>query len=92
MQDRARFVALDGGLNVRDLGGYPAADGRRLRWGLVYRSDSLHALTPGDLARLESELGIRDVVDLRTTAERVAEPSRGPRRASTARLGRTGRE
>lgn len=74
---RDRLVALEGCLNFRDLGGYPAADGRRLRWGLVYRSDSLHALTPRDLARLGADLRIRDVVDLRTPAERAAEPSRG---------------
>jgi protein-tyrosine phosphatase len=77
MDPRDRLVPLDGCLNFRDLGGYPAAEGRRLRWGLVYRSDSLHALTARDLERLEDELRIRTVVDLRTSGERAAEPSRG---------------
>ena len=71
---RGRIVPLEGCLNFRDLGGYPTAEGRRLRWGCVYRSDSLHALTPGDLDRLETDLRIRDVVDLRTPGERAAEP------------------
>ncbi len=78
MRGRDRLVRLDGCLNFRDLGGYPTADGRRaVAWGLVYRSDSLHALTPRDLERLEADLRIREVVDLRTPAERAAEPSRG---------------
>src|SRR5690349_18304552 len=41
-----RRVDLEGCLNFRDLGGYPTADGRRIRWRHVYRSDALHHLTP----------------------------------------------
>ncbi|SOB84830.1 tyrosine-protein phosphatase [Streptomyces sp. 1331.2] len=51
--------------NFRDLGGYPAADGRSVRWGLLYRSDSLGKLTSdADLDKLRA-LGIRTVIDLR---------------------------
>ncbi|MFJ2810171.1 tyrosine-protein phosphatase [Kitasatospora sp. NPDC087271] len=51
--------------NFRDLGGYPAADGRSVRRGLLYRSDSLGKLTsPADLDRLQA-LGVRTVIDLR---------------------------
>ncbi|MEV7186274.1 tyrosine-protein phosphatase [Kitasatospora sp. NPDC093102] len=51
--------------NFRDLGGYPAAGGRSVRWGLVYRSDSLGKLgSPEDLDRLRA-LGVRTVIDLR---------------------------
>ena len=76
-ETRPRRVAMEGCLNFRDLGGYPAREGRRLRWGHLYRSDSLHALSPADLERLWRELRIGEVVDLRTAAERAAEPSRG---------------
>ncbi len=72
-----RRIDLEGCHNFRDLGGYPTAAGGTLRFGRVYRSDSLHGLTPRDLDRLESELRIRTVVDLRTPGERAAEPSRG---------------
>jgi len=68
-----RAIDLQGCLNFRDLGGYPTADGRRLRWRQLYRSDALHLLTPPDVARLRDELGVREVIDLRSTAERREE-------------------
>jgi protein-tyrosine phosphatase len=64
-----RLVVLEGCLNFRDLGGYPTADGRRLRWRQLFRSDALHGLTPADVAHLRDELGVTTVVDLRSTAE-----------------------
>lgn len=33
--------------NFRDLGGYCTQDGRTVRWGRLYRSDSLAKLQPG---------------------------------------------
>ncbi len=65
----ARFVQLEGCVNFRDLGGYPVRDGRRVRHGWVYRSDALHYMTPGDVAHVRDALGVRDVIDLRSTAE-----------------------
>ena len=50
--------------NLRDLGGYPAADGRTVAWGRLYRSDSLAGLDGDDLDRF-AQLGIRTVIDLR---------------------------
>jgi protein tyrosine/serine phosphatase len=76
MQDlaRQRLLDLEGCLNFRDLGGYRTADGRRTRWGRLFRSDALHHMTPRDVALVRDELGIRTVVDLRSTAERAGEP------------------
>ena len=45
-----RFVTLQGARNVRDLGGYETRDGRRVRWGNVFRSDELTNLTDADVA------------------------------------------
>ena len=64
-----RRIALEGCLNFRDVGGYPTADGRRVRWGLVYRSDALHHLTAADVVCMRDDLRIRTVIDLRSTAE-----------------------
>ncbi|MFF1924034.1 tyrosine-protein phosphatase [Streptomyces sp. NPDC058221] len=50
--------------NFRDLGGYRTQDGRTVRWGRLYRSDSLAKLRGADLDRFRA-LGIRTVIDLR---------------------------
>lgn len=68
-----RVLTLEGGRNFRDLGGYPTQDGRRLRWGKLYRSGSMAALTDQAYEQLAT-LGIRVVCDLRTTAERETSP------------------
>ena len=72
-----RLVPLEGTLNFRDLGGYRTGDGRRVRWGLVFRSDGLEGLTESDLAVLR-RLGIRVVHDFRFELERQRRPSRLP--------------
>jgi protein-tyrosine phosphatase len=70
---RMRLVALHGGQNFRDMGGYRSGDGRTVRWGVLYRSGSMHHLTQEDLAILR-ELGIQTIVDLRSSQEREREP------------------
>lgn len=57
--------------NFRDVGGYRTRDGRSLRWGRLYRSDSLSKLGGTDLARF-LQLGVRTVIDLRYPWEIVA--------------------
>ena len=59
-----RHVRLARVHNLRDVGGYPTTDGRRVAWGRLYRSDSLARLEGEDLRRFQ-ELGIRTVIDLR---------------------------
>jgi protein-tyrosine phosphatase len=61
-------VAAVGAPNFRDIGGYTTADGRRVRYGKVFRSGMLTGVTDHGVAALET-LGIRTVVDLRTQAE-----------------------
>src|SRR5947209_3803987 len=73
--ERERLVVLEGALNCRDLGGYPAAGERVTRWGRVYRSDALDQLTDDDLDRIEG-LGIRLVIDFRVDREVDAAPTR----------------
>lgn len=64
-----RWIPLEGCYNFRDLGGYATADGRRVRRGRLYRSDGLQLLTDADVRRIEDELGVRAVIDLRTDVE-----------------------
>lgn len=72
-----RVLPLEGGRNFRDLGGYPAAGGRHVKWGLLFRSGSMHGLTPRDYAYL-GRLGIQVVCDLRDVRERANEPVNWP--------------
>ncbi|PZF99054.1 tyrosine-protein phosphatase [Micromonospora deserti] len=66
--ERQRQISFEGLHNFRDLGGWRAADGRTVRWGLLYRSDSLGRLTGTDLDRFRA-LGVRTVIDLRYPSE-----------------------
>ncbi|MGD9373712.1 MAG: tyrosine-protein phosphatase, partial [Desulfobacterales bacterium] len=68
---------LEGSVNFRDLGGYRTLDGRRLRWGQVFRSDNLGRLTDRDIKILR-RMGIRQVCDFRTPAEVKKMPDRFP--------------
>ena len=72
-----RVLPLQGGRNFRDLGGYRTADGRTVKWGLLYRSGQMHDLTAADYAYLQ-KLGIRTVCDFRDTRERTGEPTLWP--------------
>jgi len=72
-------VRLDGTTNTRDLGGLPTTDGGRTLPGRILRSDNLQTLSSGDVGRLVEEIGLRQVIDLRTTAEILLE-GRGPLR------------
>ncbi|HTT86777.1 MAG TPA: tyrosine-protein phosphatase [Acidimicrobiales bacterium] len=63
-----RRLPLSGCFNFRDLGGYRAAGGRRLRWRTLFRADGLTRLDPAD-CRVLGELGLATVIDLRTRGE-----------------------
>jgi len=73
METPGRRVPLGGSRNCRDVGGYPTTDGRRLRYGLLFRSDL--PLLDDEPAHHLDELGLRTVIDLREPEERVARPA-----------------
>ncbi len=68
-----RWITLEGAVNVRDLGGLPIRGGGATRPRRLVRADNLQDLTETDLRVLREEIGVRDVVDLRTTSEREVE-------------------
>ena len=67
MSDRA--LALAGAFNLRDLGGLRAAGGQLVAPRRLLRADSLSHLTAEDVAVLVDEVGLRLVIDLRTSVE-----------------------
>lgn len=69
-----RLRDIEGTYNLRDTGGYTTPEGLT-RWGKLFRSDALHALTDASRAQID-ELGIKHVVDLRGESELLTSPTR----------------
>ena len=74
MREARRRIPLDGAWNVRDLGGYPTADGGSTPYGRFFRGDDITALEEPDKEALY-RAGIRTIVDLRTPGECERRPN-----------------
>lgn len=70
-----RVLPLEQGSNFRDVGGYAAAGGKHVRWGMIYRSGGQPLLTDADVQEVK-DLRIANLVDLRSDEERVIAPTR----------------
>lgn len=68
-----RHLPLEQGSNFRDIGGYATADGRRVKWGRMFRSGAMPLLTEQDYGLL-GQLKLGTIVDLRSTDERQIAP------------------
>jgi len=75
------WLELDGAVNVRDLGGLPAADGRQVAAGRLLRGDDMNDLSPADIDLLVRGIGLAVVIDLRSPAE-VRDRGPGPLRGT----------
>ena len=69
-----RHLRLPGTRNLRDVGGYPAGDGRETRWRTLLRTDSLDQLPVASQQTLH-DLGVRQVIDVRWGHEVEGRPS-----------------
>jgi protein-tyrosine phosphatase len=65
-----RHLRWPGCINFRDAGGYETSMGRPIPRGRIYRSGELSRIEPVTAQRIESELGVCTIVDLRTSMER----------------------
>lgn len=77
-----RHHPFEGCFNFRDIGGYPTADGRKVRWGLYFRAGRQDRMTAQDLEKAQA-LGIKTQIDLRKPDE-AAEQGPGPLEAMGA--------
>lgn len=62
--------------NFRDLGGIPAADGRKVKSGMLFRCGLLGEADDMELRILSEELSISKVIDFRSTYEMGKTPDR----------------
>lgn len=68
-----RYISFEEGFNVRDIGGWKTEDGKKVRYGLIYRGGKINnyggneGLSEADHYVFEDLLGIRGEIDLRIT-------------------------
>ncbi|MFW2831269.1 tyrosine-protein phosphatase [Sphingomonas sp. ID0503] len=70
-----RLLPLEQGSNFRDIGGYAAAGGKHVRWGMIYRAGATPMLTMTDQQAV-ANLHLANLVDLRSSEERQIAPTR----------------
>jgi protein-tyrosine phosphatase len=70
-----RHIEVEGSHNVRDLGGYPTADGSTTRWRVLIRAGALDNVTPTGAQQL-ADYGVKTIVDLRDEREARDFPDR----------------
>lgn len=59
--------------NTRDLGGFPAADGKKIRSGKLIRSGRLYKIPQSTVKALQ-DMGVSTIVDMRIERERFEHP------------------
>ncbi|GAE31421.1 tyrosine-protein phosphatase [Halalkalibacter hemicellulosilyticus] len=68
VQQPNRLIEFTGTFNFRDLGGYETTDGRRVKWGKIFRSGNISMLDEQDMRQVQ-QLGVTAICDLRADDE-----------------------
>ncbi|MBR5279543.1 MAG: tyrosine-protein phosphatase [Clostridia bacterium] len=74
-----RYLKIDGVRNIRDLGGYVTASGKRIKQGLIYRSANFDSITSQGKTQLIDQIGLKTDLDLRGQSGDVATAPLGDR-------------
>lgn len=74
---QVRILPIQGAYNVRDLGGYPTAENKHVKWHTIFRSGDLNKLTDEDLSYF-AEIPIKSYIDFRDSSEIAKAPDRKP--------------
>lgn len=72
-----RLLPITGAYNLRDLGGYEAADGKHVKWKTLLRSGDLHQLTAEDLDYLAA-IPLKTDIDFRGKTEKETAADKTP--------------
>jgi protein-tyrosine phosphatase len=64
-----QFIPTENVFNLRDVGGWNALGGKKVKTGQVYRSDNYGNATDADIDHVVNHLGVRHVIDLRRAEE-----------------------
>ena len=67
-EGQVRMIYVPGANNIRDLGGWPTTDGRRIKYGKLFRGSELngnHTVDSASLAILTDDLEIQAEIDMR---------------------------
>ena len=68
---RVRMIYVPSLFNVRDLGGWPTTNGRRVRYGMIFRGSEMNGMNVADSADIREllRLGIKSELDFRYVGE-----------------------
>jgi len=75
MEVTNNIISFDALTNFRDIGGHHTLDGKRIKTGILFRSDELSRMTTQDIRRM-NELHLKLICDLRTASEQKSKKSR----------------
>lgn len=64
-----RNITMDEGFNYRDLGGWSTENGKKIKYGLIYRGGKTNAFSERDKEILKSYLHIKSEIDLRNASD-----------------------
>lgn len=64
-----RMIRANNTLNIRDIGGWQTTDGKRVKYGRIFRGGRFRDVTGEDVSLLIDQLGINVEIDLRSEEE-----------------------
>jgi protein-tyrosine phosphatase len=72
-----RLIQLERSINIRDIGGYTGLNGRKVKWGMVIRSEELAHLSDNDVKYFEN-FNLQHVFDFRNEEKARRQSDRLP--------------
>ena len=71
-----RWISIDGTGNVRDMGGWKTASGKKVKYGMIYRGQKLESVNEDGLKTIKN-LGLKTELDLRYASQKFQKEGTG---------------